>query len=606
MEVNELNKFILDENITGNKEEGKLNGNPVSVFFSAEKLFQAGMTEEEFISQYEQVIAYTVLGLVKNEENNFFDISSISDEDKEKIDEAAKKYFQAIDKDGDGVLAEEEVNGLASKDGISETISNDDVASLTKELFNNPTEETVEKTTEETTENNNVNNNKTNSNFNLTSPNNHNSNLNENKDNVNSINSTDDINEKISKINQEISDLNEQKQTEMANNTEYVLLISESQELNKSIFASEDKIEKYKSELHTIEYDLSAATSELNNTQNAQFFEEYQSTIDKRKTELQNQINSLQQKQIETKKKITEEEKKLEDLNSQKEENDKQISEIEKASPNTQINSINVKITELTTEKINLQNQLAEQRKQEISDAEVYGKAQAYRNSELTAAFLNPLITEETKAKYDEYYYKSKGYSYCDQFVRNGVNDFYASVMKEMGLSDKEIEEFTAKENEILKNANINSPYVSGSEYVRECSGTKTWGEDYQKVLDKMGIDMNSAVNITEMSEEERINAVREGKIYPGMTFLTLKNGQYHVGIVESINKDLSWNTIEGNTYIKYSDGSSETGTVGSHKSDATNTYLQGLSDVMAKVCYWMKMKGYSDSEIKKYIYNKI
>ena len=101
MDINELNKFRLDENITGKQNEEEFSGTPTSVLFDAKKLFRVGMTEKEFISQYEQIMAVSVLGLLKNSEDDSFDFSSISDKDREEIENTAKKYFQSIDKDND-------------------------------------------------------------------------------------------------------------------------------------------------------------------------------------------------------------------------------------------------------------------------------------------------------------------------------------------------------------------------------------------------------------------------------------------------------------------------------------------------------------------------
>ncbi len=584
--------YILNQQFT-DKLSSKMNSDIPNIF-NVEDLFQVGMDEETFIESYENFIASALYSSDVENLGDKFDLSTLLEDELSMIESVAKQYFAAVDKNSDGVIAEDEVYAISSKDGDSTGISNKDMNIFTSELFKDEgTSSPTILSASPKNRSHTVNHKNTHS-------------INYTPDETGTLSSTeneDTINNQISEINNKFSPLLEQKKLLMADNQEYVSLVSQSQQINSNIMLTEAGIEKLESQLNKVKFDLNAATAELNNTQDAQIFSDYQSVIDERRAYLQNQVSSLNQKEENLNKSLKQKKSELDDLKAQKTDIDGQISKIEAENPNSQIQSINDEINKLNNDKTSLQNKLSEIREQSLSDAEVYGKAQAYRNSELVANLLNPLLTDETKARYDKYFYDSHGYSYCDQFVKNGVDAFYKSVLKEMGFSQNDIDNMMSYEKSVLNNNGIDSKYIAGSEYVRECVSTKTWGEKYQSVLDSCGIDLNASVDISSMSEADLKNSIRDGKIYPGMTFLTLKNGQYHVGFVESINKDMTLNTIEGNTFIKYSDGSSERGTVGSHTHNPADMYLQGASDITAKVFYWMKMSGYSDEEINKRMY---
>lgn len=581
--------YILNQEFTDSLSS---KTNPeIPNIFNVQDLFQIGMNEEAFVESYENFIASALYSSEVENSGDKFDLSKLLDDELAAIEDVAKRYFAAVDKNSDGVIAEDEVYSISSKDGDATGISNDDLNIFTSELFKD--DESSPVLSAPIKKNSKVNYKNT-----------HSINYTPDKSGLNaSADSENAINQQISEINDKFSPLLEQKKLLMADNQEYVSLISQSQQINSNIILIESNIEKIESQLQSVKFDLSAAAAELSNTNDAQIFSDYQSVIDERRAYLQNQVSSLQKQEENLNKSLKDKKSELDDLKTQKGDIDTQISNIEAENPNSQIQSINAEINKLNSDKTSLQNKLSEIRQQSLSDAEIYGKAQAYRNSELVANLLNPLLTDETKARYDKYFYESNGYSYCDQFVKNGVDAFYQSVLKEMGFSDNEIEKMMSYEKSVLASNGIDSKYIAGSEYVRECSSTKTWGEKYQNVLNACGIDLNASVDISNMSEADLKNSIRDGKIYPGMTFLTLKNGQYHVGFVESINKDMTLNTIEGNTFIQYSDGSSERGTVGSHTHNPADMSLQGASDITAKVYFWMKMSGYSDDEINKYIY---
>lgn len=130
-------QYLLRDNFTTMMEdEIELSSNDdASIFFNVEDLFKEGMTEEDFIKKYEEIVAPKVFNLEKNENSETIDLSSISKEDLEDIEEIAKKYFESIDDDGNGVISKEELDEIASSDGDSETISDDDIKALTAKLF---------------------------------------------------------------------------------------------------------------------------------------------------------------------------------------------------------------------------------------------------------------------------------------------------------------------------------------------------------------------------------------------------------------------------------------------------------------------------------------
>ena len=112
----------------------------VSLFSEIQSLFTEGMTEESFISQYKQIVSTSVFDTDSDSSNNLLQLSS---EDLSNIEEIAKKYFKFVDKDGNGILSGEEVEEIATMDGDKESISEEDIQSLTSAVFPEETEETA-------------------------------------------------------------------------------------------------------------------------------------------------------------------------------------------------------------------------------------------------------------------------------------------------------------------------------------------------------------------------------------------------------------------------------------------------------------------------------
>lgn len=204
----------------------------------------------------------------------------------------------------------------------------------------------------------------------------------------------------------------------------------------------------------------------------------------------------------------------------------------------------------------------------------------------------------ETKEYYDKWYFeKFNGKAYCAVFTSNVVEIMYAKAAEKLGLSSDDLKTMMAGSGD----ANSTSQGLTGTQFAMT---SDTWGRKVQAALDNAGIDVQATIDISKMTEQEKKDAVREGKIYPGMVFTyTRANGGYHTGFIESINKDLSWNTIEGNTAVRYDDGSYEIHTVGAHTGDALRSDLHYVCDSTTKVLYWLKKLGYSEETVNALIY---
>ena len=133
--TNRVNQFILGDKFTTKPVESTPVGTDISIFFDPKKLFKEGITEKEFIDSYQDLMSSSIFNNGNNETGNLYSSSPISDEELDEMEQAAKKYFEAIDKDKNGVLTEEEIGSLALRDGTGEDISDEDILSLTKELF---------------------------------------------------------------------------------------------------------------------------------------------------------------------------------------------------------------------------------------------------------------------------------------------------------------------------------------------------------------------------------------------------------------------------------------------------------------------------------------
>ncbi|MBQ8635468.1 hypothetical protein IJX73_03855 [bacterium] len=401
---------------------------------------------------------------------------------------------------------------------------------------------------------------------------------------------------KIKEIEQQIAQKNDEKITLKAGEVEYSAMITELKTINDNISKSEGTIETYNRELHKVSYDLNAVTSQLENMQEPVIFTEYKDEYTKQKQELESKKLELTKQQKDWETKIEEEQQVLNKLQEDKTIKEQEIEEYEQAHPNDEIDKINAEIKELENEKEELQKALEEERQQELSDAKVYGKAQAHRESELVKFMMDYATDPETKKKYDEWYFKEfNGKAYCAIFTSDVVKIMYAKAAQAMGIDETKLQEMYQNTDKTCpKNRGVGSLYFASS-----VSGTAAWGEEMQTALNNAGINVDATVDITQMSETERKNAVRDGKVYPGMAFTYMENGRLHIGFVESINADLSWNTIEGNTSVN-----GENHTVGAHKRDALNPDLSTVTDATTKVLYWMKYSGrYSDEEINGLIY---
>ena len=133
--LNKTDQYLLGNVFSTAEQTGEIPENSdASLFTDIQNLFSEGMTEEDFISQYQQLVA----GSMQNtgaDENNKLNLSSISSAILDNIKEIAQKYFKFVDKDGNGIISAEEVSAIAQKDGDSASISEDDINLLTAEIF---------------------------------------------------------------------------------------------------------------------------------------------------------------------------------------------------------------------------------------------------------------------------------------------------------------------------------------------------------------------------------------------------------------------------------------------------------------------------------------
>lgn len=349
----------------------------------------------------------------------------------------------------------------------------------------------------------------------------------------------------------------------------------------------------FKTELHDTQYDLTAAKEQLENLKDPVIFTEYQDEIDSLRESLKTQIATLTEQEKTLENNIAQYEELLKEEKENNSDLKAQIQQYEKNNPNDVVAQCNENISKLESDIVSLeaqkaqkQSELDSQREEELSDAEVFGKAQAYRQSEFTKFMLDYATDPETKKYYDDWYFKEwNGHSYCAIFTSNVTELMYAKVMEKLGLTKDD-----------LKNLDGYGQLNNGAQGIRgDQMGMHAiqWGNEIQPALDALGINMNATIDITKMSDEERKNAVRNGLIYPGMTFeYKGDDGSYHTGFVESINKDLSWTTIEGNIDIKYDDNAYERHTVGSRTVDSSKKNLAHMTDSTAKALIWAYQQG--------------
>ena len=362
------------------------------------------------------------------------------------------------------------------------------------------------------------------------------------------------------------------------------------------------QITTLEADLHTIEYNLNAAEAELANLSDATVFTEYQQGIDKRREELngdaskgiQGEIEKLKENKAKKETELKEAEANLKQANDQREALEGEIAEIEANNPDEESRQVIAQCNEnigklkeaigdkeretgLQGEKAKKEKELNTQRNQEKEDAKVFGAAQAYRQSEFVKFMMDYAINPATKKKYDEAYFNGSG-AYCAVFTSEVSEKLYAEVLKRLGFDPSSVQYGDTNADKALR---TNQMSMSAA----------PWGNNIQSVLNSLGLNAQGTIDVTGMSDAEKADLVRSGKVYPGMTweYKHYENGQlvYHTGFVESINQDLSWNTIEGNTTVKYSDGKSEDHTVGSHKRDGFKPYLSSFTDSTLKALIW-------------------
>lgn len=344
-----------------------------------------------------------------------------------------------------------------------------------------------------------------------------------------------------------------------------------------------------KSDLHETQYDLNAAKVELENLQDPVVFTEYADEIKQLREKLQSDIQTLTEKEQTLNQTIRDTETKLSQAETQRDTLKTQIQTIEDNNPdeeskakiaeyNQNIQNLEQQIQAKQSEKQQQESKLNTQREQEIKDSNVYGLAQAYRQSEFVKFMMDYATNPATKKKYDEAHAKNPG-AYCAVFTSEVSEIMFSETLKRLGIDPKTMQTYGDQ--------NSGTQGLTGDQMAMAASA---WGDKLQPALQALGMAGNATIHLDGMSEAQRAELVRQGKIYPGMTFEY--NGGYHTGFIESINKDLSWNTIEGNTAVRYDDGSYESGTVGSHKRDATNMRMYAATDSTLKALIWAYQAG--------------
>ena len=186
----------------------------------------------------------------------------------------------------------------------------------------------------------------------------------------------------------------------------------------------------------------------------------------------------------------------------------------------------------------------------------------------------------ETKKKYDALHASNYG-AYCAVFTSDVSEIMYSETLKRLGIDPKTMSTYGDQ--------NSSSQGLSGDQMAMAASA---WGDKLQPALQALGMVGNATVHLDGMSEAERANLVREGKIYPGMTFEYRENGRYHTGFIESFNEDLSWNTIEGN---------STGGKTGVNVRTVTNPELSDVVQTTSNVYAWLvRMTSLTEEEARQ------
>lgn len=578
---------------------------------------ETNLTSDEISLEIDNISSLGIFeDLEKTQDENNSQLSSEEElSELERFNEVLNVLFEEeeilnqLDVNQDGELDDEEkmtfLTSISSMDGKGDDLSMEDLVLTAKELMNGKTLEEVilmaeansildseDATLDELKE--------ASESSKLSSPNTHASNYTEPDGTLKSKETEVTTQNSIEEIDKQIEAKNNEKLQLKAQETKYTQMISDLKAINEKVSASESKIESYNSELHSITFDLETVKAQLANMSEPVIFTEYKDEYEQQKASLEAQQQTLEASQKEIQAKIDAEQKNLDILKTQKSSKEEEISAYESEHPDNEITQINEDIKDLEQQKQNLQDELKEQREQEISDAEIYGKSKAHRESELVKFMMDYATDPATKEKYDKWYYEEfNGKAYCAVFSSDVVKIMYAKAAEKMGIDESKLQEFYENADKTCpKNRGVGSLLFASS-----VAGTAAWGNEMQTALNDAGIDVQATVDITSMTAEERKNAVRDGKIYPGMTFTYMENGRLHIGFVESLNADLSWNTIEGNTFVRYEDGSSESNTVGSHRRDTSFADLSTVTDSTVKVMLWMKYMGYSDEQIENLMY---
>ncbi|MBR6162498.1 hypothetical protein IKQ26_01220 [bacterium] len=135
--LNKTAQYLLGNIFQQEQATGEQSTTPdVSLFSEIQNLFSEGMTEESFISQYKAIMSGS---LFASEDNKL----SLSSDDLKNIEDVAKQYFKFVDKDGNGIISGDEVKEIASSDGNEESISEEDIKTLTSNIFTEETPETA-------------------------------------------------------------------------------------------------------------------------------------------------------------------------------------------------------------------------------------------------------------------------------------------------------------------------------------------------------------------------------------------------------------------------------------------------------------------------------
>jgi len=416
------------------------------------------------------------------------------------------------------------------------------------------------------------------------------------------------INEKIGEARNQIIEKNNQKAEIMKADQIYTQKINDLNNVLSAITQGEANVAKIESEIHKAQFELTSKTAELANLAEPQILDdltykytnetgaEAQGSFADYKANLEREIQSLQETITTKTGELSQAQTQLNEDKAKETTLKGEIQQYEAGLNNEDINTINSDIADLEktieqyeADKKAIQEQLNQQRSQEISDAEVVGKNDAFRQSEFTKFMLDYATDPATKAYYDKWYYEHfNGKAYCAVFTSNVVEVMYAKVAEKLGLD-----------------LNM-SQGVNGNQFSME---SQSWGKKIQAELNARGIDTIPTFNFEGMSKAQKAELVRQGMVYPGMVFeYTDHNGSYHTGFIESINDDLSYNTIEGNVQIKYEDGTIENHTVGAKKGGKVEEHstFSGVTDPTVKVLCWLKDLGYPDSQINALLRSKM